>query len=444
MYHDSASSGYDDHHNVLADSPGMWWLLINGQGSNATGGNVPGGCNFSAPSCRGNNSVHHNFADATCNMTHAECMGKSALNAHGKADVPAGSGNGTCSVFGNSFVPTSADFPPEARAIMRAAGPSGTLGPHGASPGDALHGRRNDPKPGAIPPVVVGANASAPEQAAAERLRHYLQLICGEHVELLASPVAGQQLAVGFDASVAAGLPASALEGLGDDGHIISSNRSAKLRSTASVAMAGADGAPRGTLYAVFGFLRTLGVEWYAVDEIPIPRALPTPFPPAVDRTVRPTMLMRDTDQWPVPQDLSQPPSVGVGEWSTALGFNGEHACSPNASKGGCITYAAPPTEVHTSYRFFDPDWTSTAGPPPQLWRDHPEWAWPRDNGTSYGQLCWSNASLVDFLIEKVKHFAAEDPTARVISISQVSYYHTASRLWTLAHSLTRLDAPSE
>ena len=248
---------------------------------------------------------------------------------------------------------------------------------------EALHGRRNESKPGAIPPVVVGANASAPEQAAAERLRHYLQLICGEHVELLASPVAGQQLAVGFDASVAAGLPASALEGLGDDGHIISSNRSAKLRSTASVAMAGADGAPRGTLYAVFGFLRTLGVEWYAVDEIPIPSALPTPFPPAVDRTVRPTMLMRDTDQWPVPQDLSQPPSVGVGEWSTALGFNGEHACSPNASKGGCITYAAPPTEVHTSYRFFDPDWTSTAGPPPQLWRDHPEWAWPRDNGTS-------------------------------------------------------------
>ena len=99
---------------------------------------------------------------------------------------------------------------------------------------------------------------------------------------------------------------------------------------------------------------------------------------------------------------------------------------------------------MHTSYRFFDPEWTSTAGPPPQLWRDHPEWAWPRDNGTSYGQLCWSNASLVDFLIEKVKHFAAEDPTARVISISQVSYYHTASPLWTLAHSLTRLDAPSE
>ena len=124
LYHDSASSGFDDHHNVLADSPGMWWLLINGQGSNETGGNVPNGCNFSAPSCRGNNTIHHNFADATCNMTNAACMGKSGL---------AATGNGSCAVYDISFVPTSADFPPEARAIMSAAGPSGTLGPHGAT-----------------------------------------------------------------------------------------------------------------------------------------------------------------------------------------------------------------------------------------------------------------------------------------------------------------------
>ena len=24
LYHDSASAGFDDHHNVLADSAGMW------------------------------------------------------------------------------------------------------------------------------------------------------------------------------------------------------------------------------------------------------------------------------------------------------------------------------------------------------------------------------------------------------------------------------------
>ena len=56
-----------------------------------------------------------------------------AYYAHALRSGLAATGNGSCAVYDISFVPTSADFPPEARAIMSAAGPSGTLGPHGAT-----------------------------------------------------------------------------------------------------------------------------------------------------------------------------------------------------------------------------------------------------------------------------------------------------------------------
>jgi hypothetical protein len=96
LYHDSGSQGFDDHNNVLSDStfPNVRWLLVNGGGQN----------------CRS----HQNFVDATCNMTYAACMGKSA--------GPARVGNGSCSVWGIDFVASSAQFPPQAWAIMKAAG----------------------------------------------------------------------------------------------------------------------------------------------------------------------------------------------------------------------------------------------------------------------------------------------------------------------------------
>ena len=46
-------------------------------------------------------------------------------------------------------------------------------------------------------------------------------------------------------------------------------------------------------------------------------------------------------------------------------------------------------------------------------------WFWPRDDGTVYGQLCWSNASLVSFIAKKVKGFLRTQPNATIISVSQ-------------------------
>jgi hypothetical protein len=98
LYHDSGSQGFDDYSNVLSDSsyPNVRWLLINGGGKNVTS--------------------HHNFVDSTCNTTSAACMGKTAGSAR--------MGNGSCQdkVWAIDFVSSSAQFPPQAQAIMKAAG----------------------------------------------------------------------------------------------------------------------------------------------------------------------------------------------------------------------------------------------------------------------------------------------------------------------------------
>ncbi len=47
------------------------------------------------------------------------------------------------------------------------------------------------------------------------------------------------------------------------------------------------------------------------------------------------------------------------------------------------------------------------------------EWFWPRDDPSVYGQLCWSNASLVSFIESQVKSFLRSQPDATIISVSQ-------------------------
>ena len=77
---------------------------------------------------------------------------------------------------------------------------------------------------------------------------------------------------------------------------------------------------------------------------------------------------------------------------------------------GGGPTYASPPGYVHTSYALVDKD---------QFFETHNEWFWPRDDKTVYGQLCWTNSSLVDYVISQVKTMLRNQPNATVISVSQ-------------------------
>ena len=111
LYHDSGSEGFNDHHNVCADSPGLWWILINGDGDG--------------------NDVHDNYIDSTCKTTYASCAkGSQPSHCNPNPNPMAAPTNCSskscachCSVTSNTFVARSADFPEAARLIMAEAGP---------------------------------------------------------------------------------------------------------------------------------------------------------------------------------------------------------------------------------------------------------------------------------------------------------------------------------
>ena len=75
---------------------------------------------------------------------------------------------------------------------------------------------------------------------------------------------------------------------------------------------------------------------------------------------------------------------------------------------------------MHTSYRLFG-DNTTDGGkhPPSDLFKTNNEWFWPHNDGTAYGQLCWSNSSLIEYLKAQVKALLSADPDATIISVSQ-------------------------
>jgi hypothetical protein len=88
--------------------------------------------------------------------------------------------------------------------------------------------------------------------------------------------------------------------------------------------------------------------------------------------------------------------------------------------------YAYPPGFVHTSYALFDGDTdgnqTCVRGgkcPPTDMFKKHNEWFWPHNDSSVYGQLCWTNQSLIDYIKVQAKKFLSAQPGARIISISQ-------------------------
>jgi hypothetical protein len=93
-----------------------------------------------------------------------------------------------------------------------------------------------------------------------------------------------------------------------------------------------------------------------------------------------------------------------------------------------------PPGGTHTSYSLLTGLDSGLAGPPAALWASHREWFWPQADSRSqeYGQLCWSNASLKDFLVTRVKGYLRQQPSADLISVSQNdndNYCQTAEEL---------------
>ena len=254
--------------------------------------------------------------------------------------------------------------------------------------------------------VTVGAHASEPERFAAAQLAHFLSLVgrSRRHDTVAPSAVTPPLFAVGVEAAASAGVNAAALLGasLRDDGFFCQSSNDLRTivltggtRSCHSTAAAGgcnltaAQG--RGTINAVFEYLRMAGFGFYAVNATRVPPSGAAAVP--CSGTHNPSFSWRLVIPAFFPVGAHWPGSGGSDEvtrpladrslWAVANHMNGameagEQRTLPLAWGGEPDGYNIAGF-VHTSHNIIPattyPDWYAGSRQP-----------------------CWTNKSLVAFL----------------------------------------------
>ena len=259
--------------------------------------------------------------------------------------------------------------------------------------------------------IVVDSKAPASDKLAANKLLSYLKLACPHQSFTLASPNKSSvepTIIVGPAAALALGLPVAQLIGLGNESFY---HNFFTPPFAGSIILAGGVDSSRGTLYAVYHMLTAVvGYKFLAFDETVVPPYCPS-YVPHYELTQSPAFEYRDNNQF-------QPSTQQ--DWNARVAYNGRNA---DAAHGGHVAYASPPGFVHTSYHILAfPDAAPADNtPPPALYVAHPEWFWPRgaSGAKTYGQLCWSNASLVTFVTSQVRKVLQAQPDSEIISISQ-------------------------
>jgi len=293
------------------------------------------------------------------------------------------------------------------------------------------------PPPPALGSVVVAVDphAAPPERFAAGQLSHFFSLVAGLPVPVLSPAAAAATgrpvVAIGVAAAATVGVSPQHLAAaqLGSDGYFCATAPDFSFIAlsggfsshSSAIVPANASTTPRGTVNAVFAYLRSLGFKFLApsvtlgpgpVDAVPqavrLARCDGTHVPSYNFRLINPAFLPIGADPWgDADGDDSKAPLTGSALWWVANGLNGAMDSGElpplPAAWGGSVRYAGG--FVHTSE-----DLVPVAR--------YPAW---------YGgseQLCWSNASLVTFLTAKVRSILAGNAAAAngeqvIVSVSQ-------------------------
>ena len=271
--------------------------------------------------------------------------------------------------------------------------------------------------------VVVAGGASADELAGAQELALWAGAVAGrEPLPIVSAATPGApHFAVGVGAAVAAGLSVSNLSGaLGEEGFAASSIGGV-------VALSGrAPHSTRGTLYACYFFLHRLGIRFLAPNATTVP-SCPASLP-VLHVSHRPLFEYRAINGWAALHDplFARRSHINDKAHTSAL--------LSTTAGASAASLADPPVPipsayargyfVHSVYNLLQVPPINGGprdgpGPPTKLFKQFPGWFWPRDNPATYGQVCWTNSSMVAQMALAVKSVLRSQPTARIVSISQ-------------------------
>ncbi len=240
--------------------------------------------------------------------------------------------------------------------------------------------------------ILLAADASVAEKHAADELGAYLKQVTGAEFQRVAKAPDGKPvLAVGAGAALAIE-PGIDLKDLGPEGNVI--------RMTGkNIILSGGEGAPRGTLYAVYAFLEDfVDIHWWTPDATQIPKQPNLVIAPR-DSRYRPVFEYRD----PFIKSAFDP------DFAVRNRINGLYRDFGDA-RGGAMSYAN--SFVHTMYDLV---------PPKEHFEKHPEW-FAEINGKRTGggsQLCVSNPELQAFTKQRVRAWIKANPHASIVSVSQ-------------------------
>ncbi len=255
--------------------------------------------------------------------------------------------------------------------------------------------------------LVVGTDPSEQAQGAAQELQSYLQRITGAQLPIAARPGSGANVLIGQaaarDAAARLGLPLPTGQTylFNDEGYVIASDGETLI-------LAGNETEPyEGTYFAVYDFLHSLGCRWYFPGEFGevVPRRA-TVTVPALRRTVRPDMRVRDT--WysgHLATTAQQQEEFRI--WKrrnrmsrTALWL---HCADPNAR------FLQNPVDDST-YRLL---------PKEKYWETHPEFYSLNPGGTRNERfLCMANPGALQAAADTVAEYFRDNPNHHTFAFS--------------------------
>lgn len=237
--------------------------------------------------------------------------------------------------------------------------------------------------------VSVAPDASADENYAAQMVAAELgQRTCGHALPVVAPSVSARPtIAVGYGAVSALGralLPSNSTELLGDEGYVLVGGGVHQW-----LGMSGREGSPRGTSYSAVEFLEAVGIGFLAWDCTIYP-ACPGSFP-ALNLTRLPRQFSyRSIFLWPFPGHIEP------GNHFTVVSHS--HPALIDGGQGSAL-----------------PPWS-------QFSETHPDWFWPRpvrgQPAPAFWQVCWTNASMVEYVLSWCEQQLTKDPSIQFLQIS--------------------------